>query len=74
MDRKLTEHQRALLFEADVIEAQSQDVTSLSKSRKRHLAHSAERLRALAAGEYPYIRVSYGSGIRALRDEETGGS
>lgn len=64
----LTEHQRALLYEADCIEAQSQDVKALSKGRREHLARCAKRLRALAAGEYPYVR--YGSGIRALREGE----
>lgn len=68
-DPKLTEHQRALLYEADVIEAQSQDVKALSKGRRRHLKLCAERLRDLAHGGYPYIRVSYGSGVRAMTEE-----
>lgn len=57
--------QRALRYEADVIEAQSQDVKALAKSRREALARCAERLRALARGEFPYQRVSYGSGLRS---------
>jgi hypothetical protein len=61
---------KALLYEADVIEAQSQDVKALSASRRKHLAHSATRLRLVAEGHYPYTRVSYGNGLRARHEDE----
>lgn len=67
---EVTDWQRALLYEADVIEAQSQDVKALSRGRRLHLARCAKRLRRLAGGDYPYIRVSYGPGVRAGDDAD----
>lgn len=61
---------KALRYEAEVIEAQSQNVKALSKGRRHYLALCAERLRMLADGNtYPYVAVSYGEGIRAFVDE-----
>lgn len=71
---RVGEVNRALLYEADVIDAQSQDVKALSQGRREALARAAERLRALARGEFPYQRVSYGSGLRSdvARESDSG--